>query len=349
MDMKAIMRNTTKPGDMSLHEIAVPKPHGHFLLAKVAYAGICASDLHILFNRTDMYKPPVVQGHEFSAIVVDKGEEVDDFSIGDIVTSETAFDFPNHPDAHLLPDYQLLSGKQTIGWTVNGGFAQYVLLNSRFCHKFSKNASLKRAALCEPTAIAAESVFFKGKLRPEDTLVVIGPGPIGVLCALIAKHHGGVENTCLIGLPADARVRLATAKKLGITNCWTTEDRLQALLLEKTRVEKADAVIDATGNIKGYELALDLVKKNGTIVQTGFITSDTMFSWERAARLALNLNFVFGASRRAWEIACEFITSTAINLESLVSKDHPLDKFEQAFKDAAQNNELVKVMFKPNE
>lgn len=344
--MKALVRNSTTPEDHSLQELAVPKPSGPYLLAKVAYAGICASDLDILYDRNEIYKPPVVQGHEYSAVVVEVGEEVTHFMPGDLVTSETTLDVKGTPNAYELPDYQLMAGKRILGWTENGGFAEYVLLNSHFCHKFASATSPKIAALCEPLAIAAESIFVKGNLAASDVIAVVGPGPIGILCALMAKYHLGAENTYLIGLPEDAPVRLAKTKQLGV-KCLTVEDSVLEIIQKENGGRSPDAVIDASGSIKGFELALDMVKRNGKIVETGSITSKTLFSWERAAYQALNLYFVFSSSRRAWEIAANFIDRTNVDLESLVTGVFSLQEYEQAYAAAKDVKKNIKVMFRP--
>lgn len=346
--MKALVRNSKVPGDISLHELEVPSPKGNQILAKVAYAGICASDLDILYHKNDIYRPPVVQGHEFSAVVEEVGNEVSDFKKGDYITSETTFNIKGVPNAHKLPDYQLMPGKEIVGWTVNGGFAEYMLLNANFCHKFSESTDLKMAALCEPLAIAAESLSVRGQLKKEDALAVIGPGPIGMLCALMAKQYYGTEKVFLIGLPEDANVRLAKAKALGLENCLTVDQPISEIIQQRNGGKKMDAVLDATGNIKGFELAMDLVKRNGKIIETGSITSDTLFSWEKAAYLALNLIFVFSSSNGAWKMATDFLNKTQLDLATLITGEFRLEDHQKAFKAAENSKEHIKVVFKPN-
>lgn len=346
--MQGLVRNSITPGDTSLQTLEVPTPSGTYLLAKVAYAGICASDLDILYHRNTIYQPPVVQGHEFSAVVEAVGDQVEGFKRGDLITSETTLYVEDTPEAHRMENYQLMAGKRIVGWTVNGGFAEYVLLNSLFCHKFSDKVNPKVAALAEPTAIATESVLVRGQLAAGDTVVVIGPGPIGILCALVAKYYGKAKKVFLIGLPSDADRRLSVARQLGITHCYTTDDKLPKIISKENNGTLANMVVDATGSIKGYESALNLVKRSGQIVQAGSITEDTLFSWERAAYLALTLTFVFSSSRRAWDLATDFINTTDINLEQLVSACFSLEDYEHAFAAAENTSDHIKVMFKPN-
>lgn len=347
--MKAIVRNSTTPWDMSFRDdLELPSPSGTYLLAKVAYAGICASDLDILKNLNGIYKPPVVQGHEFSAIVEEVGPEVRGFEKGDLITSETTLSIEGVPNAHQLPDYQLMAGKNILGWTVNGGFAEYVLLNANFCHKFSRETDPKIAALSEPMAIAMESVIIKGKVHAEHIVAIIGPGPIGILCALVAKHYVKAKHVLLIGLPSDEKGRLVKASELGIEHRYTTDTITREEIEKLTGGSLADVVIDATGNIKGFRLGLDLVRRNGHIVQAGSITEDTSFSWERAAYLALTLSFVFSSSNNAWKYATDFINSTEVDLKRLISDCYTLREYEDAFKMAQNTSDIIKIMFKPN-
>ena len=346
--MKAGIRKSRTPGDFGLADIPVPTPKAHELLARVAYAGVCASDLDILNDRTTLYRPPVVQGHEYVAIVEEVGKEVRDFAPGDIVVSETAFAIEGCATERLHEDYHLDIHKKILGWTVNGGFAERILLSSHFCHRLKPGTDLKVGALAEPMAIGAESVFVKGRLQPGETVVVIGPGPIGIMCALLARFYGGAKNVYLIGRESDRAVRLSTAKALGIGHCLTTDEPLEDYLLQHNDHKKADLVVDATGHIEGFRCAQRLIKRNGKLVEAGSITQETSFSWEHAAYLSLNLFFVFSSSREAWKIATDFLSTTELDLRPLVTGIYPLEDYQHAFQAAEDTRNHIKVLIQPN-
>lgn len=132
-------------------------------MAKVSNAGICGSDVDILYSRNTIYAPPVVQGHEFSAIITEVGDGVKDFIAGDKIVSETTFESCGECQMCGDGNYHLCLHKQIVGWTENGGFAAHVLLNSNYLHKLQAGTDLQQAALIEPSAIACEGVLVKGR------------------------------------------------------------------------------------------------------------------------------------------------------------------------------------------
>lgn len=345
--MKALRRESRVVGDIRLVDIPIPEPTGNRVLAKVAYAGICGSDLDILYSRNTIYRPPVVQGHEFSAVITRVGRAVTDYQIGDKIVSETTFGSCGTCQVCRDGNYHLCLTKDIVGWTENGGFAEYVLLNSQYLHRLSARTDLQAAALVEPTAIAAEGVHVKGKLQPGETVAVIGPGTIGVLSALVAVELGA-KTVYLIGL-SDARdVRFRIATELGITHCIDSgvTDPL-TYILDTNGGDKPDVVIDATGNSNGFRLALELVKRNGRIIEAGSITTETPFPWERAAYGAIDLYFVFSSSHGAWAKAVEIFNTSRIDYRKLITAICPLDEYQRAFALAADPAQSLKVLFDP--
>ncbi|MGM9509070.1 zinc-dependent alcohol dehydrogenase [Larkinella sp. GY13] len=346
--MKALRRESRRVGDINLVDIPIPEPVGNLVLAKVAYAGICGSDLDILYSRNTIYQPPVVQGHEFSAVITDVGGAVADYKTGDKIVSETTFGSCGRCQMCRDGNYHLCLTKDIVGWTENGGFAEYVLLNSQYLHRLSAQTNLLSAALVEPTAIAAEGVHVKGKLQPGETVAVIGPGTIGILSALVALELGA-KTVYLIGL-SDARdVRFRIATELGITHCIDsgTTDPL-AYILDTNGGDKPDLVLDATGTINGFRQALDLVKRNGRIIEAGSITTETSFPWKKAAYAAIDLHFVFSSSHAAWAKAVQIFNTSRIDYTKLITAICPLDDYQRAFELAANPSQSLKVLFDPS-
>ncbi|MBC8153002.1 MAG: alcohol dehydrogenase catalytic domain-containing protein [Bacteroidetes bacterium] len=346
--MKALRRESRDVGDIRLVDIPVPEPTGKRVLAKVAYAGICGSDLDILYSRNTIYQPPVVQGHEFSAVITEVGGDVRGYQIGDTIVSETTFGSCGTCQMCHNGNYHLCRTKAIVGWTENGGFAEYVLLNSHYLHRLSAQTDLRSAALVEPTAIATEGVHVKGKLQPGETVAVIGPGTIGLLSALVALELGA-KNVYLIGLSDAREVRFRIAAELGVSHCIDSgvTDPL-TYLLDTNGGGKPDLVVDATGNINGFRLALDLVKRNGRIVEAGSITTDAPFPWEKAAYAAIDLHFVFSSSHQAWAKAVRIFNTSRIDYTKLITAICPLDDYRRAFELAANPSQSLKVLFDPS-
>jgi L-iditol 2-dehydrogenase len=348
MMMKALMKQSRDAGDIALVDLPIPTPGAHQVVARVAYAGICGSDLDILNSRNDIYKPPVVQGHEFSAVVVEVGADVESAEVGDKIVSETVFEPCGRCQACRAGDYHLCTGKAVVGWTTHGAFAEYVLLNGRYIHRVSPEADLKAAALLEPAAIASEAVHVKGRVKPGDAVAVIGPGATGVLSAMMARALGA-GPVFLIGRQTSVPVRFPVARALGLEHCINSAevDPLE-YVLDHNGGDLLDLVIDATGNIHGFNLAFELVKRNGAIVELGSITTDAAFPWPKAAWKALELAFVFSSSRQAWEKAVEVFDRGEVDFGQMATNIFPLEAYKDAFAAAGNSRESFKVMFKPS-
>lgn len=345
--MNAIIKNSRVPNDASFSQLPVPHPVKDEVVARVAYAGICGSDLEILHGQNPIYRPPVVQGHEFSAIITAIGEDVKDFQVGDKIVSETAFRACDECQMCKDGNYHICLKKDIVGWTENGGFAEYVKLRTPYIHKLSSDTDMLSAALMEPSAIALETLYVKGKINAGDTVAVVGPGTIGILCALMAKHLGAGE-VFLLGLDDAEPIRFKIARQLGINECIniSTTDA-QAYIRNKINRD-VDVVVDATGSIKGFNTALELVKRNGKLLEVGSITHDTLFPWSRAAFKSIELHFIFSSSHAAWVKVVEIFNNAKLNLKELVTHSFILSEYQEAFKTAANPDQSLKVVFEQN-
>ncbi len=346
--MKALQKKSRQPGDIALVDLPIPIVSDNKVMAKVSYAGICGSDVDILNSRNTIYVPPVVQGHEFSAIITEVGDGVKDFIAGDKIVSETTFESCGECQMCGDGNYHLCLHKQIVGWTENGGFAEYVLLNSNYLHKLHAGTDLQQAALIEPSAVACEGVLVKGRLQPGETVAVIGPGTIGVLCALVAKASGAA-NVFLLGLNDAAETRFKIAGEMGVSHCIdvSTTNALD-YILEHNKNKKPDMVVDCTGNINGFLLALELVKRNGRIIEAGSIHGETSFPWEKAAYNAIDLVFVFSSSHKAWEYATAIFNTSGVDFSKMITATFSLEEYEKAFSLATDTSKSLKIMFNPS-
>lgn len=345
--MQALVKRTRTPGDIELCEMQPPPLTNGRMLARVAYAGICQSDLDILEDRTAIYRPPVVPGHEFSAVIERIGADVEGFRPGDSVTSETVLSVCGSCQACRDGFYEVCTAKHALGWTEHGGFAQYVVLNPRFSHKLCDGIDLRIGAIIEPLAIAVETVVVRGRMRPGEVVAVVGPGTSGLLSALVAKCMGAAE-VYVVGRASIRHVKLPIARRIGIEHCidTTTTDPLQ-YLLEHNHGRLADLVVDATGTIAGFNTSLQLVKRHGRIAEVGSITVPTEFDWPAVCHKAIDLSFVFASSSIAWRRALAVARDHAAMLEPFVTHIMPLEAYREAFALAADGTKSLKVLLQP--
>ena len=171
--MKAIVKKQKGEGFMELSQRDIPKISDDEVLIKVEYAGICGTDIHIKHDQFP-YWPPVIMGHEFSGTVVKIGSAVTDYAVGDRVVGE-----PHNlacGRCHLCRNgkIQLCEKKRSIGWGIDGAFAEYVKMSEKLLHKIPQGVSLKTAAMAEPCAIVAHQVLERMKITPGDYVVIMG-------------------------------------------------------------------------------------------------------------------------------------------------------------------------------
>src|SRR3984885_14690529 len=198
---------------VELREVPIPELGEEDVLFSVQAAGICGSDLH-QYAGTQSWPVnfPVVLGHEFAGVVAKSGSRVRGFKEGDRVVSETAAVLPSDSAFIRQGLYNLDPGRLGFGYGVDGAMAPFVKVPSRLLHRVPASLPLEKASLTEPCCVAYNAVCVNSHLRPGDTVAVIGPGPIGLLCAMMAKLSGA-GHLIVIGIPADAK-RLEVAKRI---------------------------------------------------------------------------------------------------------------------------------------
>ena len=150
--------------------------------------------------------------------------------------------------------YNLCPSRLGFGYGLDGGMAQYVRVPARCLHSIPDSLPFDLACLAEPHAVAYQAMCVNSTIRPGDAVVVLGPGPIGLLCARMAALSGA-DPLIVAGLPADAP-RLEAAKQLGATH--TVDMAVQNLdeVVRNLRAEGADVVCDATGASRPLEDAI---------------------------------------------------------------------------------------------
>jgi threonine dehydrogenase-like Zn-dependent dehydrogenase len=218
------------------------------VLVKVAYAGICGSDLHIYRKGMFVSTVPETMGHEFSGVVEEVGPGVTGFKPGDHVVGDPRVACGSCPwcrqgKENICPELSF------IGEICPGCFAEYLVLNEEHLLKLPSSLELDRAALIEPLAVALHAAG-KAGLSSRETLGIIGAGPVGLLTLLAARPL--VEQILVVDR---APVRLELARRLGA-------DRVAQTLPEEPS-EQVDVVIEAVGAEATLKGALKLLKPGG--------------------------------------------------------------------------------------
>lgn len=159
---------------ISLVDVPEPYPaHGQIKI-EVKAVGICGTDIY----QHPSLKPPVILGHELSGVIIELGNGVKKYKIGDRVTSETTFYTCGRCRFCLSGDYNLCLERKGIATRANGAFAKYVVNREESIHLLPPHVGFSASALCEPLACAAHAVIEQANVLSGEIAVVMGPGPI---------------------------------------------------------------------------------------------------------------------------------------------------------------------------
>ncbi|MGX7107405.1 zinc-binding dehydrogenase [Hutsoniella sourekii] len=345
--MKAVVKTAPGYDMMELQDIPKPEAYDDKVVIEVAYTGICGSDIHTFKGEYKNPKTPVVLGHEFSGKIVEVGPDVKEFKVGDRVVSETTFETCGECPYCKERDYNLCGNRKGIGTQVNGSMTDYVLAREESLHLIPENVSYKAAAFSEPLACTTHAVMEKTSVKDGDIVLVVGPGPIGLLAAQVAQSQGG--EVILSGITQDKK-RLQFAKdKLGIKHIVDSQaEDLDQVVLDLTDGWGADVVIDASGAVPAVNQALKLTRKKGDFVQLGLF-AESVVPIDTESIIQREINYIGCRSQKpsSWDKALKLLEEEKVDTESIVTKEYPVEDWREAF-EAVMGGQEMKVMIASN-
>lgn len=344
--MKGVSKQEPGYDKMAYIDLEVPQAVEDKVLIKVAYTGICGSDIHTFKGEYKNPTTPVVLGHEFSGQVVAVGEQVTKVKIGDRVTSETTFYVCGECEYCQKKQYNLCPYRKGVGTQQNGSMANYVLAREESIHILPENLSYQGAALTEPLACCVHAMYQKSKLELQDKIIIMGPGPIGLFLLQIAKEIGAF--VIMTGITKDAH-RLALAKKLGADIVVDTlQEDLTEIVMAATDGYGVDKIYDASGAAVAVNQALPLIHKQGQFIQVGLFPKKKV-EIDTEAIIQREIEYIGSRSQNPydWPIALHLLAKGAIDIEGMITKKFILDDWREAFEKVMEGNE-IKVMLESN-
>jgi len=265
-------------GSVELREIELPKIGVNDVLLQVENVGVCGSDLHQwTSDHSWEVNYPVVLGHEFGGVIVELGENVNGWKIGDRVVSETAAVIDSQNPMSKIGLYNLDPTRKGFGYGVNGAMTKYVSTPARCLHHIPDSLSFEEACLTEPCCVAYNAIVGNSNVKPGDRVLVIGPGTIGILCAVISKICGA--EVAILGLENDKN-RLLKAENYNIKTIINDGSKWAK---EKDGLG-VDLVVDAAGVSDTLLIAMDLVRPNGQITKVGWDRNLLAFHWIKLSK-----------------------------------------------------------------
>lgn len=339
--MKAIVQ--TGPRSVELQTREKPSLLDDEVLVRVHTAGLCGSDAHA-YKYEDGYEwipMPRIMGHEYAGEVVDVGSDVTQFEPGDNVVEE--------PIHHCGACFQCKNGQPNVcqnfsitGMHGDGAYAEYTTVTPEHLHGLPDSIPLEHASITEPTSIATRAVFSQSNVQPGDTVLVEGPGPIGVLVAAVADSMGA--EVVVSGLGKDTDYRLPLVEELGVDTVDISDDDLADVADWRTDGIGFDVVFDTTGHESGVEMAVDQIRKGGQIVVVGLPGAPSELFMTPIVRGEVDLNTSYGSTWRNFEQAIRLINGGEIDVETIIDTSYGINDPEIAF-EGFLSSETCKPVF----
>jgi len=318
-----------KPMDMRIEEIDIPQIGSNEVLVKMKRVGICGSDVHFyLHGRIASYivKSPLILGHECSGEIVEVGQEVSNLKIGQRVVIEPGF--------VCGKCFYCRSGRYNLCKEVkfygappfHGTFAEYVTAPKQNVYPIPEKMSYEEGAMIEPFAVGMMASKM-GKVSVNDTVAVLGAGPIGQMVLQASKVHGAPE----IIVTDVIDYRLEYAKKYGANHVINAaEEDVVDMIKDFTDGEGVDVVIDASGAPSAIRQAVDIVKPGGRVVLVGYPREDVSLPLAEVISKELTLQ---GIHRYAnvYPAAIKAVSSGRAIVKPYVSHIYPFEKILEGF------------------
>ncbi len=339
--MRALVQEHQEKDSLVLKEIPEPKVMPGWLKVKVMAAGVCGTDVHGISSLV----PPVVLGHEFSGEVVEIGEGVEEFFPGARVTSETTVYHCGHCLYCVEGHFNLCPDRRGLGSRADGGFAEYVLVPHTTALIFPEHLSYEEGALFEPFACAVHGVVEQASVKGGEKVLVLGPGPLGILVGWLA---GALGAKVLLAGKSEDRGRLHIASRGPLYDVVNVdEEDLNLRIGDDFGPYGADLVFECTGALPAIGSGLELLRKRGMFIQMGIIHKPVTMDFDR---FLFSSELVLTGSRTqkhsSWLRALEILDKTHLPLKELITHALPLEKWREGF-DLTLRREAIKVILHP--
>ena len=345
--MAAVVHYELREGGVELREVPPPPDPGEGeVVLRSEAIGVCGSEVHQYHNSQSWpVNVPVILGHEFSGVVARVGPGVTSFREGDRVVSETAARICGQCAYCRSGEYNLCPRRLGFGYGIDGAMADEVRVPARCLHHLPANVPLTSAALTEPCCVAYNAVAVKTQIEPGASVLVLGPGPIGLLSMLMAKLSGA-GWLAVAGLERD-RPRLELAKRLGADQTFAGgPGQLLAGIREHGDGLGVDAVIDASGSSAVLGLALAAVRPAGQITKVGWGREPVQISLDPLVQKAVRLQGSFSHNYSIWERVISLLASGRLDPTPLVGRVEPLEHWQACFDDMGEGR-IVKGVLEP--
>ena len=311
------------------------------ILVQMSACGICGSDVEKVFGKYG--QPSMKLGHEPAGTILKIGSQVENFTVGDRVFTH------HHVACYSKTCHECSHGNETMcekyyqsNLNPCGLADEYIVPEWNVKHggvlKIPDEMSFEEAAMIEPLACCLRA-WKKFNYQKNDTAVILGVGPTGIMHALLARSVGFSKIFC-----SDLNdFRLDFAKKLGFEAVHSNESSEKIL---QSVIDGVDVAIVATGNLNAFNSAINLVRKGGTIVMFGVPSKDASIdiNMSNVYSKEITITTTYAASDTDTKNALELIVSGTIDVKSLITHKYTLEDSQKAFDHAKTGDNAMKII-----
>ena len=311
-----------KPGDLKIREGGpAPASKDNEVKVKVIYGGICGSDLRVLRGTIPYATYPCRPGHEILGTVVEAGEK-SPYKVGAKVVS-----FPNtycgKCEFCLQGKTNICKDKKSFGVNYYGLFGQEILIDSEFVVPIPSNMPDERAILVEPFAVAVH-VLKRTDIK-KKSVAVVGCGTEGLLTIALLNHKG-------------ADITVLDINPIKMEKARSFNKAIKAVPPADVKDQQYDVVIEAAGAKTSFELAFQLVKSGGAMIQLGITGDQINYPALRITRGEITIYGSIIYTKKDFTDAIAILQDPTFNVAPILSRIDPLSKYQEAFADALTGN-----------
>lgn len=333
--MRALRKTAPGVGHVELCDVPVPEIGPGEVLMKVYAAGICGSDLLIQEDR-HFYRAPVTQGHEFAGLAYKVGKNVSRVKEGD----------------KFVADIECAKG-EWLGVTVDGALAPYMRVPEHVVYRVGDHVSLDDAVLAEPIVAVHHLIQERAQVKVGDDVVVVGPGPMGVMAVQYAKLCGA-RRVILVGLKSDEK-RLEIGRQVGADYTLFSEDGPGQAVMEITNGKGAEFVLECSASELGVQHAIDCARKayegpggKGVIVFISLWGRNISVNLDQVSLGQLDIRGSWSWNgRETWEHAVDLLNRGLFNIGPVITGHYELEEWDKAFGNLRAKQDL-KALIHPN-
>ena len=306
------------PRQMNIRDVPEPEPGSDDVIIKVAYSGICGSELGGYLGHNALRKPPLVMGHEFSGEIVAIGSQATQhnpgIAVGQRVTVNPLW-YCNRCRHCLAGRHNLCAQRRLLGAHQPGSYAELVKVHARIVYPIPDSLSLEHAALTEPLACAIRAVQLAA-VTPFDKVLIIGLGPIGLMILQVIQAFGVTE---IFATDTDSD-RRAMGEYFNVRVFNPLTEDVITLIQTQTKGEGVEVAIDAVGLAVTRKQCLQAVIAGGQVVYIGLHEEESEIPVNLAIRKEINLKSSFAYTPSNFEAALDWLVAGRIYIDPWLVK-----------------------------